>query len=81
MAGALFSFSCPIDQIGDENGQCTWTVVCNDGEKINIKVPANEIKTIVYKKVQQFYQPLFMVYIMMYNKTVKLNVVMLILTH
>ena len=50
MAGALFSFSCPIDTIGDENGQCTWTVVCNDGEKINIKVPANEIKNYCLQK-------------------------------
>ena len=50
MAGALFSFSCPIDQIGDENGQCTWTVTCYSGEKINVEVPANTIKTSVYKK-------------------------------
>ena len=51
MAGALFSFSCPIDQIGDENGQCTWYVVCNDGEKINIKenfVPANGIAELLF---------------------------------
>jgi len=41
---AQFSFSCPIDQIGDENGFCTWTVKCCNGEKINIKVPANGIE-------------------------------------
>ena len=41
---ALFTFTCPIDQIGDENGFCTWTVKCCDGEKINIKVPANGIE-------------------------------------
>jgi hypothetical protein len=50
MAGALFSFSCPIDQIGDENGQCTWVVVCNDGEKINVKVPANGIANYCLQK-------------------------------
>ena len=43
MAGALFNFSCPIDQIGDENGYCTWKVTCNEGGKINVKVPANNI--------------------------------------
>ena len=43
MAGAAFNFECPIDHIGDENGQCTWVVTCNSGDKINIKVPANDI--------------------------------------
>ncbi len=43
MAGAAFNFECPIDHIGDENGQCTWTVTCYSGDKINIKVPANEV--------------------------------------
>jgi hypothetical protein len=44
MACSLISFSCPIDQIGDEQGQCTWVVTCCDGTKINIKVPANGIE-------------------------------------
>jgi len=38
-----YTFSCPIEQIGDEFGNCTWTVVCCDGEKINIKLPANTL--------------------------------------
>ena len=50
MAGALFSFSCPIDQIGDENGQCTWVVTCYSGEKINVEVPANTIKNFCLQK-------------------------------
>ena len=43
MAGAEINFVCPIDEIGDENGYCTWVVTCYSGDKINIKVPANEI--------------------------------------
>jgi len=43
MAGAEFNFTCPIDEIGDENGYCTWVVTCYSGDKINIKVPANKI--------------------------------------
>jgi len=43
MAGAEINFVCPIDEIGDENGYCTWAVTCYSGDKINIKVPANEI--------------------------------------
>lgn len=68
MAGAQFNFLCPIDEIGDANGQCTWVVTCNDGEKINVKVPANGIanyclqkgstivKTSVYGIVNDFEQ-------------------------
>ena len=42
-----YTFSCPIEQIGDEFGNCTWTVKCCDGEKINIKLK----HLLIYEKI------------------------------